>query len=288
MPIVLSYTFNENSGYSFSPTVGTAQGTLSNDAKWIAGKNGSAIGLPAQGGASVIGAPILATDTWNSGTIMFDVLPFTDPGWGTRMPIMFQSASANWFRLDVPDNGISHVWLGTEHLTPTFTIPDGVWTNFAITWQGTSATIYVNGVSQGSVTITALPELTTILLTRTPFSGLGGAIDNLRIANEAFNQYDIAELATHPADWEPTPIQLDTPVLTVLAENDPSAWNATDGSIQISWPSVSQAHHYEAQIANGHNAETGFTTVSTNAVSPYTFQNLGGGNYTVGVIAHPE
>ena len=76
---------------------------------------------------------------------------------------------------------------------------------------------------------------------------------------------------------------LATPVLTVVEVVKPHA-GATDGSIKVSWPEVSGAHHYEAGIANG-DVTTGFTTVSTAATSPFTFSGLGAGQKTVAIKA---
>ena len=86
---------------------------------------------------------------------------------------------------------------------------------------------------------------------------------------------------------EPEPVPLDTPVVTVVAETDPSAWDAEDGSVTISWPAVTDADRYEVGIAAGHDQETGFVTVEPAATSPYVIEDLAGGDYTVAVRAHP-
>ncbi len=77
---------------------------------------------------------------------------------------------------------------------------------------------------------------------------------------------------------------LETPVVTVTGTTDPSTFGATNGTITITWPAVANAGRYEAGIANG-NVGDGFSTVSTNVTSPYTFTGLGAGIYTVAIKA---
>lgn len=83
------------------------------------------------------------------------------------------------------------------------------------------------------------------------------------------------------------PVPLDTPVVTVTTEVDPSTPGGTDGSITVTWPAVPNADHYEAGIADGHGQTSGFTVTSTSAVSPYTFTGLDAGDYTVAIRAMP-
>lgn len=89
-----------------------------------------------------------------------------------------------------------------------------------------------------------------------------------------------AYLADAPGD------PLPTPVLSVTGTVQPSSQGSNNGTITASWPPVAGAHHYEAGIASG-NVSSGFTTVSTNATSPYTWTNLGPGVYTIAVRAVP-
>lgn len=88
-----------------------------------------------------------------------------------------------------------------------------------------------------------------------------------------------------PPDAEPVP--LSTPVVTITGATDPSAFGAEDGSITATWPAVANANHYEAGIAAGLNQTEGFDIVSTSATSPFTWDDLSGGDYTVAIRAIP-
>jgi hypothetical protein len=88
--------------------------------------------------------------------------------------------------------------------------------------------------------------------------------------------------AANPADSP-----LDTPVVTVTNETDPTTPGGTDGSITVTWPAVSGAATYDAGIADGLNRTDGFSVVSTSATSPYVFTGLNAGDYTVAIRAIP-
>lgn len=113
--------------------------------------------------------------------------------------------------------------------------------------------------------------------TRWEFPGWEGITVNPAHTTEAQAK---AYFADAPAVITP----LDTPTVTVTGAVNPSTVGGTDGSITISWPPVSGAHHYEATIADG-TITTGFVATDLNAVSPKTFVGLDAGPYTVAVRA---
>lgn len=113
--------------------------------------------------------------------------------------------------------------------------------------------------------------------TRMEFPGWEGITVNPAHTTEAQAK---AYFADAPAVITP----LDTPTVTVTGAVNPSTVGGTDGSITISWPPVSGAHHYEATIADG-TITTGFVATDLNAVSPKTFVGLDAGPYTVAVRA---
>lgn len=67
----------------------------------------------------------------------------------------------------------------------------------------------------------------------------------------------------------------------------PATVGNDDGSVTISWDDVPTATRYEAGLADGHD-QTTFVVVEPDATSPYTFTDLGGGDYTVAVRAVRE
>lgn len=93
---------------------------------------------------------------------------------------------------------------------------------------------------------------------------------------------DVLAIAIAPAE---STIPLDTPTVTLVGttEADPDTAN---GSITISWLPVTNADRYEVGVANGSD-QTAFTTVSSDATSPYTITGRNAGNYTAAVRAIP-
>lgn len=90
------------------------------------------------------------------------------------------------------------------------------------------------------------------------------------------------------ADAPPEPATpLSTPTVTVTGTTDPTSSSATDGTITVTWPAVSNASYYVAEVAPGSNATADFSVASSNVTSPYTFTGLGGGDYTVAITAYP-
>jgi len=83
------------------------------------------------------------------------------------------------------------------------------------------------------------------------------------------------------------PAPLPTPVVTVIDENLPTTPGGSNGSIIVTWPAVSGAGHYEAEIANGHDSTGGWVTDDLTATSPHTFSGLESGLYTVAITAVP-
>jgi hypothetical protein len=80
---------------------------------------------------------------------------------------------------------------------------------------------------------------------------------------------------------------LDTPVVTVSAQSNPTTEGGSDGSITVTWPAVDGADTYTAEIADGHNATDGFSVESLDANSPFVFTGLTSGEYTVAITAVP-
>lgn len=98
---------------------------------------------------------------------------------------------------------------------------------------------------------------------------------------------DIDEIAAGPQSvgWlGPEVDMLDTPVVTVTGSNGPSTIGGEDGDITITWEAVTDAASYDVSIAEGIVTE-GFTATATGVTSPYTFEGLTAGTWTVAVRA---
>lgn len=101
------------------------------------------------------------------------------------------------------------------------------------------------------------------------------------VHNESSYWVDVEVSTEDPA----TP--LDTPVVTVTEETNPSTSGGSDGSIEITWTTVANADRYEVGIAAGHDQTTGFTQIEDDATSPFVITGRAAGDFTVAVRAHP-
>jgi len=139
---------------------------------------------------------------------------------------------------------------------------------------------FAGGVNDGAGLATHAAEAwdatTTPSIAFTSFfvdgTGLGGSAGESRIA------FWVAPAAIEI---------LDTPVVTVSAQSNPTTEGGTDGSITVTWPAVDGADTYVAEIADGHDATEGFAVDDATATSPHVFVGLTSGEYTVAITAIP-
>ena len=83
-------------------------------------------------------------------------------------------------------------------------------------------------------------------------------------------------------------VPLDTPVVTIDAQSNPTTVGGTDGTADASWPAVSEASTYRVEIAEGENATEGFTVLEEDhATTSYQATGLNAGPRTIGVTAKP-
>lgn len=162
-------------------------------------------------------------------------------------------------------------------------------------WDGTGPTLPAPTLTWGDATVTEVwggQAGTTLAAIR---GALGYLEDStltswgpttLLSDSAGLSSSDRITLAISAAE-PPEPEPLDTPVVTVLTETDPSTTGADDGEIELEWDAVPNAGRYAVGIADGHGQTTGFITVEEDATSPYVITNLSAGNYTVAVKAFP-
>lgn len=86
-------------------------------------------------------------------------------------------------------------------------------------------------------------------------------------------------------------IPLGTPVVTIVDVTPASTIGGSDGEVDISFPAVVDADHYEVAVANAHGATSGFTNVTTSLTGTgtvtYTITGRAAGPGRVRVIAVP-
>lgn len=79
---------------------------------------------------------------------------------------------------------------------------------------------------------------------------------------------------------------LETPVINVTDYTHPTTIGGNDGTATVSWGAVAGAASYQAYIATGASPnQEAFTLVESGVTSPYTFENLPAGAFSLGIKA---
>lgn len=102
-----------------------------------------------------------------------------------------------------------------------------------------------------------------------------------------WDNLQVSDVLEWVGPYIPAVVPLDTPVVTVTDETNPTTSGGSDGTITVTWPAVDDADHYVAEIATGHDQTSGFTLDDATATSPHIFTGLAAGNYTVSITAVP-
>lgn len=228
--LVAGYNFNENAGAVAGDVSGNGNQATVSGAAWTAGKYGP--GLLFNGASSLVTvADSTSLDLTNSLTIEAWIYPTASSGW--RTAVMKQAPSglayalyshngsnrpAAFMRLnnaDVGLNGSAAVALNT-------------WTHLAMTFNGSTIRLYINGVLRGSRNASGGAPITANALTIGGNTVWGeyfaGSIDEVRIYNRVLT---VAEITT---DMN-TPLMPDGTAVTMTA---PANGSSVSGTVTVS------------------------------------------------------
>lgn len=290
------YKFDQPNGsgltdYSGNTDFGSVYGNFST----VTGVNSGALKLA--GAAATLPSGVVAglTDftiaTWVKPDSIASWMRIFDFGTSTSnyMFLTAQAAAAgNPIRFGIKTGGVEQTVNG-----PALTA--GVWTHIAITLSGTTATLYVNGVSAGtnaSMTINpaALGVTTLNFLGESQFSAdpaYLGSIDDFRIYGRALNSTEVGTLADRPtvaiaAAASPATVTATTSVLSVLGADALYG----EAGLTYTWTRVGQFGGSVSFSANGTNASK-TTTATFTAAGSYDFvvtiRNTNGNSVTSNV-----
>ena len=199
--VMARYDFENNTLSS----VGTAHGTLTGTATYVAGHTGQAISL--DGAANFVTVPAGLADSdsitlaawvnWNGGASFQRIFDF---GNGTSQYFFLTPSSGSGTLRFAILNG------GAEQIVETTALPVGVWRHVAVTLSGSTGKIYVNGalaVTSTGFSVAPLSFKPTInYLGKSQFAAdplFSGKLDEVFIANYAMSAAQIALLATNHA-----------------------------------------------------------------------------------------
>jgi hypothetical protein len=205
------YNFDENGGTSVVDRSGNGfSGTIYNSAPYTNGRYGS--GMRLNGTNQHIRITTQTGMNTNSGSVMAWVRPSSNPSYD-QMVVMGNRDSNRIFLYRIANNGNLGLRLGTLVTTDTgVNIPVNTWSHIALTYNGGSYQMYMNGrqVSSGSYTgLTSLNGFSAIGAYDDGFSNINsyfpGVIDEVKMYNYVRNAQQIAEdfNANHPAPGSP-------------------------------------------------------------------------------------
>ncbi|KRE32653.1 LamG-like jellyroll fold domain-containing protein [Paenibacillus sp. Soil522] len=205
MPIA-QLEFNETSGITAADATGSGwNGTLAGGPLWAAGKSGNAVdldgtndyvALPAGLVSSADNATIAAwvnLDTVSNWMRIFDF----GSGTSTYMFLTPKNGSNGKIRFAIKNNGSSEQIIEGQSALPT-----GGWHHVAVTLNGATGTLYVDGLQVGSNTAMTLKpsdlgSTTQNWIGRSQFADpyLNGRVDDFRIYSRALTASEITALA---------------------------------------------------------------------------------------------
>lgn len=204
--LVAQYLFNETSGTTAADASGNGlNAALSGGATWAAGHAANAVLFNGTTGYGSLPSGIVSG--LNDFTIATWVKVDNTSNW-TRIFDFGTGSTSNMFLTPRPGGAGLRFAIttsgsgGEQRLSTTTAFPTGVWKHVAITLNGTTGTMYVDGVSVATNTSMTLKpsnlgNTTQNYLGRSQYSGdayLSGGIDDFRIYNRSLSGSEITAL----------------------------------------------------------------------------------------------
>jgi fibronectin type 3 domain-containing protein len=235
--------FNETGGVTASDATGNGRnGTLVNGPLWTEGKFGNAVDLDGTNDHVTLPAGVVngLTNFTIAAWVNLDTVSnwsrIFDFGTGTTVNMFLtpRSGQTGPVRFAITTGGPN----GEQRISGTAALPSGAWTHVAVTLNGTTGVLYVNGAEVGrnnamSLTPSSLGNTTQNYIGRSQYSAdpyINGRVDEFRIYNTALSAANVAALYTEqiPAAIPSTPTGLSA--TTISGSRIDLAWNASSGT----------------------------------------------------------
>jgi len=250
--------FDETSGTTAADASGNAwTGTLVGGPTWVAGKLNNALSF--SGTTQYAALPTGVVNGLTTCTISAWVNLNSVSNWARLFDI---GSGTNNYMFLAPKSGAGKIRfairtasVSEQIIDGTAALPTGGWQHVAVVLNGTTGTLYVNGVQVGqntgmTLTPSSLGATTLNYLGKSQFNDpyLNGAVDDFRIIGQALTSQQIAALAAPPA--APTP------------------FTATrgDASASLNWGTVAGAVSYNVKrslVSGGPYAFVANTTATS-------------------------
>ena len=262
---VSAYYLNETDPSQIIDSVGGLNGTNSGSTV-ITGIIGNAHSF--NGTSDYISIPDSATLTPSAITVEAWIKPTALPSSGGIMGIVNKRSNSGTagYVLELFNNSGTQqiVWVSVGAIrAANYTLPIGVWTHVVVTQSSTTATLYVNGVSVSTGSVTALlNDAVPLLIGKRQDAGtfFNGVIDNVVIYNTGFTATDVKYLYNNGVGTEAYSTKVSTGAGVGVEIGD-----GNDGGARI---------HDGAGGGGGGAGSVGGTT--TNGNFPATISGAGG------------
>ncbi|MGM0881101.1 MAG: LamG-like jellyroll fold domain-containing protein [Bacillota bacterium] len=269
------FKFDETSGTTAADSSGFGNnGTVINGAAWTAGNRGNAVQLDGTNDYSALPAGVVSNadtasltawvnlDTVSNWARIFDF----GSGTSTYMYLSPKNGANSKIRFAIKNDGSSE-----QIIEGTSALAAGGWHHVAVTLNGATGILYVDGVEAGrNSAMTLKPSdlgaTTQNWIGRSQFPDpyLDGRVDDFRIYNRAITATEVMSVMNGQAlATVPT-----VPTGVTAAAADYS-------SINLSWSAGSGATGYHVYKASSSAVNAVYTKVSTDVITGTTFADIG-------------
>jgi chitodextrinase len=213
------WKFNETSGITAEDSSGSNNGTVINGAVW---DSGGQIGgsLNFDGSNDYVSLPNII----NPSAATFTASAWIYPDVSTGIRSVLVQEGTNGRKWLYREDGLLTSFLFSSKLQSTGSIVTGQWNHIAVTYDGTTLKLYLNGQQDGSATGTIESELggMRVGIAKDDSSGWDGKIDDVRIYDRALSSTEIASLHGGDTIAPDAPTNLSSP-------------SKTDTTVALSW-----------------------------------------------------
>ncbi|GBG08563.1 hypothetical protein PAT3040_03150 [Paenibacillus agaridevorans] len=269
------YKLDATSGASAADSSGYGNhGTMNGGTSWTAGKFGNAADLAGTNGYIALPGGIVSDadtitvaawvnlDTASNWSRIFDF----GSGTSTYMYLSPKNGANSKIRFAIKNNNSSEQIIEGQSALPT-----GGWHHVAVTLNGSTGTLYVDGVQAGShASMTIKPSdlgaTTQNWIGRSQYADpyLDGRVDDFRIYNRAISSSEVTSVMNGQ-----------TLGTVTAAPTDVTAATADHRSINISWPAVTGATGYNVYISDSLAENAVYTKVNSQVITGTTYASLG-------------
>jgi hypothetical protein len=223
---------------------GNGRNATLNGGSYVSGKINQAVSL--NGSSNYVSLPTGIVSSLGDFSIATWVYLNSSSGWnrifdfgtGTTVNMFLtpQNGSTNAVRFAITTNGNG----SEQQITGSSALPTGVWTHVAVTKNGNTGTLYVNGSvvgTNGNLTLSpsSLGNTNQNWLGRSQYSAdpyLNGLIDDFRIYNRALSASEVSSLAGGGPTATPPPGPTSTPPPGPTSTPPPGGNLLTNGDIE--------------------------------------------------------